>query len=223
MFDLLERGEYCNVLCSRQMGKTSLLLRTKEYLSKKGVRTASIDVAGYLGSPENPDIWYRGLLQRIARDLRPGLDVTAWWNNCPLATPNQRLIEFFRTEVAARDNGPVVIFLDEIDATLKLPYIDDFFVAVRAMYNERPEEPAFKHIVFCLVGVATPNELIKDRRTTPYNVGQTIELNDFDPERDDLRILQRAISDDSHKGHVARARSPALDWRASLLDHPAMR
>ena len=67
VFDLLMRGEYCNILCSRQMGKTSLLIRTKEFLAKEGVRTASIDVAGYLGSPDDADQWYRGLLQRIAQ------------------------------------------------------------------------------------------------------------------------------------------------------------
>ena len=201
VFDLLERGEYCNVLCSRQTGKTSLLYRTKERLAERGMRTASVDVAGYLGSADGADVWYRGLLQRIARELRPDLrDVTAWWKNCPLATPNQRLIEFFRTEVNAQHDAPVVIFLDEIDGTLKLPFTDDLFVAIRAMYNERPEEPAFRHITFCLLGVATPNELIKDRRTTPYNVGRTIELNDFDPEHDDLSILRKAISGDPHTG-----------------------
>ena len=82
-----------------------------------------------------------------------------------------------------------MIFLDEIDGMLKLPYSDDFFVAIRGMYNERPEEPAFRDITFCLFGEATPNELIKDRRTTPYNVGRTIELRDFDPEHDNLDPL----------------------------------
>ena len=39
-----------------------------------------------------------------------------------------------------------------------------------------------------------PNELIKDRRTTPYNIGKTIELQDFDSERDDLGPLYRAVA-----------------------------
>jgi hypothetical protein len=38
------------------------------------------------------------------------------------------------------------------------------------MYNDRPREAVFEKIAFCLVGVATPNELIKDWRTTPYNI-----------------------------------------------------
>src|SRR5207245_522623 len=32
---------------------------------------------------------------------------------------------------------------------------------------------------FCLLGVATPSDLIQDTRTTPFNIGKRIELNDF--------------------------------------------
>ena len=69
-------------------------------------------------------------------------------------------------------------FLDEIDSTLnpKLTWTDDLFTALRGMHNERPMVPAYERLAFCLIGVAWPNELIKDRRTTPYNVGRTLEL-----------------------------------------------
>ena len=83
----------------------------------------------------------------------------------------------------------MVVFLDEIDSTLKLPWTDDLFTALRGMYNERALVPAYERLAFCLIGVAAPNELIKDRRTTPYNVGRTLELRDFDLARDDLTPL----------------------------------
>lgn len=193
---LLQRGEYANVLCSRQMGKSSLLVRTKARLHEQGYATAAIDVAGYLGTPKDADEWYQGLLDRIAHQLRLDVDVSEWWKTSRAITPNQRLIQFFRDEIAAKTSAPVVIFLDEIDSTIALPYTDDFFVAIRAMYNDRASEPLFEHITFCLVGVATPNELIKSRRTTPYNIGRTIELPDFDPERDDLSPLFPALAVD---------------------------
>jgi adenylate cyclase len=173
---LLARGEYCNVLCSRQMGKTSLLKRTRARLTDLGYATAEIDVAGYLGSPPDPAEWYQGLLQGMARQLSLQVDVRAWWQTCDAVTLNQHLLLFFHDEVAVKVKAPVVVFLDEIDSTLKLPYTDDFFVAIRTMYNDRASEPVYERITFCLIGVATPNELIKDRRTTPYNIGRTIEL-----------------------------------------------
>jgi len=202
VFELLKNGEYCNVVSSRQMGKTSLLFLTKLRLDEMGVKTCSIDVGGYLGEvpPENADAWYQDLLQEIADQLGLNLDVATWWRTNSSATPNRCLIQFFRDEVAVRAGAPVVVFLDEIDSTLKLSYTDDFFLAIRAMHNDRPREPAFERITFCLMGVATPNELIKNQRSTPYNVGRTIELRDFDAERDDLSSLYSAVDEDPETG-----------------------
>ncbi len=207
---LLERGEYVNIFCSRQMGKTSLLKRTRTRLIEKGYATAEIEVAGYLGTLVDADDWYQGLLDGIVHQLHLDVDAEEWWKNSRAITPNQRLIQFFRDEIAAKTSAPVVIFLDEIDSTIALPYTDDFFVAIRAMYNDRASDPLFERITFCLVGVATPDELIKNRRTTPYNVGRTIELPDFDADRDDLRPLFSAVSGDLAKGEdIVRA---VLQW-----------
>jgi hypothetical protein len=108
-------------------------------------------------------------------------------------TFNQRLLAFFKHVVCEQILEPVVIFLDEIDSTLKLSFTDDLFTAIRGMYNERSLVPAYERIIFCLLGVATPTELIKDRRTTPYNVGRTLELRDFDKNRDDLTALAGSL------------------------------
>ncbi|MFN2200650.1 MAG: formylglycine-generating enzyme family protein, partial [Caldilineaceae bacterium] len=146
----------------------------------------------------------------IARDLKLPLDAGDWWQEHAEETFNQRLLRFFRESVAEGVGGPVVIFLDEIDSTLKLDFTDDLFTAIRGMYNERTLVPAYERIIFCLLGVATPNELIKDRRTTPYNVGRTLELDDFDPAEEDLTPIIRALSDDPDVG--ARLLDRVLYW-----------
>jgi WD40 repeat protein len=210
VFELLKSGEYCNVVSSRQMGKTSLLFRTEWRLAEVGVKTCSIDVGGILGSPETADAWYQDLLDEIADQIGLSLDVAAWWRANPSATANRRLIQFFRDEVAVKAGAPVVIFLDEIEYTLKFPYTDDFFLAIRAMHNDRQRVPAFERITFCLLGVATPNELIKNDRTTPYNIGRTIELRDFEPERDDLSAVYSAVDDDPETGQ--RLVGAVLGW-----------
>jgi hypothetical protein len=97
--------------------------------------------------------------------------------------------------VGAAFSGPVVIFLDEIDSTLKFDFTDALFTSLRGMYNERGLIPAYERVTFCLLGVATPNELIKDRRTTAYNVGTTLELRSFDSTVDDFEPLYRVLSD----------------------------
>jgi WD40 repeat protein len=197
LHDLLRQGEYCNILTSRQMGKSSLMMQTAAKLSAEGYHTATPD-ASLLGAMLDSEQWYRGLLAEIADELGLNVSVDEWWRNCPDATPNQRLLRFFREEVAAKLSGDksIIIFVDEIDSTLKLPYTDDFFTAIRAMYNQRGKTPEYRRIAFCLVGVAAPDELIKDRRTTPYNIGKTLELLDFDLTRDDLKSLYKLSSGD---------------------------
>ncbi len=195
VFELLARGEYCNILCPRQVGKSSLMIKTALRLGREGVRVVTIDVGGELGSPQNATEWYRGLLGKLSADLCLELDVDHWWEHDGQGTANQRLRQFFRERVCLAELPPCVVFLDEIDSTLKLDYTDDFFTAIRSMYNERSVWPGYRTLTFCLIGVATANELIKNPRTTSYNVGRTIVLRDFDVEADDLSPLQDALDD----------------------------
>ena len=91
------------------------------------------------------------------------------------------------------------------------------------MYNERAMVPAYQRIAFCLVGVATPDELIKDRRTTPYNVGKTLWLGDFDASRDDLApLVENVLSDDPGTRRGLAGAGAVLDRRPSVPDHPAV-
>ncbi len=207
---LLLAGEYVNVLTSRQMGKSSLMAKTAYALQEQGVRFVSVDLAGELGSGDDPALYYQALLQKVARSLELPVDLKAWWQERAPETNNQKLLRFFKDVVGGAIEAPVVVFLDEIDSTLKLPFTDDLFTALRTMNNERGFEAAYQRLTFCLLGVATPNELIKDRRTTPYNVGQTLELRDFDAERDDLTALALALNPDLETGRALLAR--VLHW-----------
>ena len=76
---------------------------------------------------------------------------------------------------------PVAIFIDEIDTVLSLPFsLDNFFTIIRNCYNQRADKPAFKRLTFCLLGVATPSDLIEDKQRTPFNVGHAIALRGFE-------------------------------------------
>jgi WD40 repeat protein len=84
----------------------------------------------------------------------------------------------------------LVIFIDEVDVVRGLPFsTDEFFAAIRECYNRRTENPAFEQLTFCMLGVASPSDLIRDVRLTPFNIGKRIELGDFsEGEADVLRI-----------------------------------
>ncbi len=210
VFDYLSSGEYCNILSSRQVGKSSLVINTKNRLIENEFRAAIVDFT-QLGGTDDARSWYIAFLRTVARALKLDLDVREWSDVQREEPLNECLLRFFREEVFQVDSSPVVIFCDEIDSTLKLDFTDDFFTAVRAMYNARSDELLYHKVVFCMIGVAAPNELVKDPRTTPYNIGEAIELRDFDRERgDDLSGLALALSNDPQIGQAILL--SILDW-----------
>ena len=170
-------GEYCTVLTSRQMGMSSLVQRTGVALQTKGVHVVAIDLRAI--SDTDAEGWYFGLVSEISRQLRLGIDEYRWWVEREQLGPVQRFTDFLKEVVLKEVSAKIVIFVDEIDSTLRLPFTDDFFVSIRALYNERASSAGNKRLTFVLVGVARPADLIKDRRRTPYNIGRTIELRDF--------------------------------------------
>lgn len=178
--DALRAGDFAYVLSARQTGKTSLLLHTLRALRREGIRCAKIDL-GAFGSDASPDVFYESVAAEIADAL--GIDdelVTACFARWARLTPVRRFLHFLRETVAAAES-PLVLFVDEIEGFLKLPMIvaDDFFSALRTLYNDRAQEPLYRRLSFCLMGVCTPGELIRDERRTPFNVARNIALSDF--------------------------------------------
>ena len=177
----LQAGEFCYVLTPRQMGKSSLMVRTAQRLRAEGVRVVIIDLTsiGASSSAISADQWYLGLLSRMRSDLRLTTDVQDWWQEHSAFSVSQRFIDFLQQVVLTECADKVAILIDEIDSTLNLPFRDDFFAAIRALYNERAHNPIYSRLTFALFGVATPTDLIQDRERTPFNVGQRIDLREF--------------------------------------------
>lgn len=179
-------GQYCNILTSRQMGKSSLMVRTVSRLRSHGVCPVVIDLTN-IGTTVTVSEWYFGIVSQFKRQLGLNLDEVAWWTERADLGPVQRFSDFLRQVVLEEVNGAIVVFIDEIDSTLNLSFTDDFFAAIRALYNARAREPIYQRLTFVLVGVARPTELIRSRWRTPYNIGTSIDLGDFsEPEAQKL-------------------------------------
>jgi tetratricopeptide (TPR) repeat protein len=176
----LSEGRFCYVLTSRQMGKSSLMVRTAARLREAGASVAVLDLTA-IGQNLTPEQWYDGLLGRIGQQLDLEDELEDFWLDNERLGPLQRWTRAVREVVLEKIKGPVVLFVDEIDAVRSLPFsTDEFFAALREFHNRRTEDPELRRLTLCLLGVATPSDLIKDARTTPFNVGQRIELTDFD-------------------------------------------
>ncbi len=180
LLNALDRGELCLVLAPRQTGKSSLMIHAVAGLREMGIRAAIADLQ-HLASEKEPAAWFSVVVYQISRSLKLDTDALAWWQANDRLGATQRFMTFMEDVVLSEIAEKVVIFFDEIDSVLPLPFSDDFFTTLRAMVNARAANPKMKRLNFVLIGVASPSEFVKNRSRTPFNIGREIDLNDFDP------------------------------------------
>ena len=187
LYQGLIANEFCHVLTSRQMGKSSLMLRTASRLRNAGIGVAALDLTG-IGTNLTPEQWYSGLIVQMGDRLDMETELLDfWWDNVALG-PMQRWVSAVRKVVLPLRAGRLVVFVDEIDAVASLNFsTDEFFAGIRECYNLRNEDADINRLTFCLLGVVNPAELIRDTRSTPFNVGRRIDLTDFQ-EAEALRL-----------------------------------
>ncbi len=189
LYKALKQGQFCYILNSRQMGKSSLMVRMIQHLQHEGYSCAAIDMTRLGSETATPEQWYKGLTVELwkAFNLLGKVNLKAWWNEQLDLSPVQRLSQFIEDVLliaVGDEHVPVskklVVFLDEIDSLLGLNFpVNDFFALIRSCYNQRSLNPAYQRLTFAFFGVATPSTLITDSRRTPFNVGQAIHLEGF--------------------------------------------
>ena len=215
LLDHCRAGDFTYILTSRQMGKSSLMIRTAERLAAEGALPVVIDLTEF-GAQTTAEQWYKGFLSacRISSSCAAGGRTGGTRRPItPSRTGSRGTCARWRWWSAPSGS---CVFVDEIDTTLRLDFTDDFFAAIRFLYQQRAAEPDLERLSFVLIGVATPGDLIKDAARTPFNIGHRIELSDFT--LDEASALARP----SRGARSAAARSDRvdspLDRRASVSD-----
>ena len=208
----LKAGQFCYVLNSRQMGKSSLRVRTMQRLQAEGFLCAFIDLTGIGKEEVTAEKWYAGLVQSLVSScqLSKKFKLRTWWKEQrELLSPVQRLSLFIEEVLLGEIEQKIVIFVDEIDRVLSQKFsLDDFFALIRFFYNRRVDEPKYQRLTFALLGVATPSDLIADKTQTPFNIGTAIALQGFQ-----LHEVQALT--DGLTGKVSNAEeaiAQILDW-----------
>lgn len=176
---LCRRGAFAYVLSARQMGKSSLMVQVADDLARTGIDSAIVDLSVVGSYNVDEGTWYLGLLTEVSDSMGLPDDPIAWWTDAPPLAPAQRFLTYLEDVVLRDPDRRVVIFVDEIDTTLILPFSDDFFAAIRNVYNARASNRVLERLSFVLIGVATPDELVKDARRTPFNIGSRVDVQYF--------------------------------------------
>ncbi len=202
----LKAGEYCYVLNSRQMGKSSLRVRTAHRLGLEGVACVSVDISGLGTTAIAPEEWYFSLIDSLVDRLEidrldPDFDLDDWWDENNRLSAVRRFGKFLSDVLLTIISQPVVVFLDEIDSILSIEFdTDDFFALIRECFNNRADNPDFDRLTFALIGVATPTDLIQEKQRTPFNIGRAIQLPGFQMEEAEPLLLGLAGSVRDPKG-----------------------
>jgi WD40 repeat protein/energy-coupling factor transporter ATP-binding protein EcfA2/Tfp pilus assembly protein PilN len=179
LYHALKQGEFCYILNSRQMGKSSLTIRVANRLREEGRIVGVFELSG-LGSQVTLEQWYDGLVLKIGQQLNLSDELDDFWYDHDNLGFAQRLEQALCCVVLGHYQQPVVICFDEIDCVRSLPFTtDDFFATIRCCYNQRAQNPDLQRLTFCLVGTARPTDLITDAQATPFDIGQAIELTGF--------------------------------------------
>ena len=182
IYNALKQKEFCYVLNSRQMGKSSLRVRTMKILTEEGFKCVAIDL-GILGRFATVEQWYGGLVAELWRRLRltSGIDDDLqWWRSHLELSPVQRFSRFIEDVLLANCLADIIIFLDEVDNIINLDFRDEFLSLIRNCYEKRVESKQYYRLTFCLLGVATPSNLRIDKQLSPFNIGRAIGLTGFD-------------------------------------------
>ncbi|NER22892.1 MAG: hypothetical protein F6J96_19780 [Symploca sp. SIO1C2] len=182
LYEALKYGEFCYVLNSRQMGKSSLRVQVMRRLQVEGIACAEIDLTTISAGSITPEQWYGQIIRGLSRSLNldEKLNFKTWWYERELLSPIYKFYEFIEEIVLKFIHNQIVIFCDEIDSILSLNFpIDDFFSLIRTLYNKRFVNRDYNRLTFAIIGVATPSELIQDKSRTPFNIGRAINLTGF--------------------------------------------
>lgn len=179
----LKTGNFCYVLDCHQTGKSSLLHRTIKRLEKENYICVYLN-SFLLGTNQiTPIQWYKGIIISLLHklNLTKQVNFESWWEQQSELEPVQRLYQFVE-QVLLREvqNNRIFIFIDNINSLLSLNFpVNDFFIWICYCYEQQAHNPSFQRLGFALFGVASPSNLIVDRHRTPFNIGQAINLCDF--------------------------------------------
>lgn len=177
IIDEMERPGY--VLVSRQMGKTNLLLHTKEIYENDREVYVYIDFSTV--DDLNERDFFRNVIDTAIEthyDIfnEANAIISSLRQDSTLSNQKQYIRE---VRILLRYVEKLVFIFDEIDALTKTNYSDKVFSQIRSDYFQRVNFKELHKLTYILSGVIEPKDIIKNPNISPFNIGQKIYLDDF--------------------------------------------
>jgi hypothetical protein len=177
------QGVTLTIKAPRQMGKSSLLVRTTEVAAKAGKQVAFLDFQLFENSAlTEADTFFRQFCARLTDTLELEDRVVDYWEGKLLGN-SQNCTRYVDRYLLRELGRPLVLAMDEVESVFDTDFRDDFFGMLRNWHNNRAIYPIWKQLDLLLVTSTEPYQLIKKQNQSPFNVGEVIELKDFTAEQ----------------------------------------
>lgn len=182
---LQRRGNTITIKGARQMGKSSLLVRTAAQAKQQGCLVCYIDFQGIDEERLNGlNSLLLYLMHRLAKDLKTPRKPNDYWDEYLGAKDNAT---DFMEAVLANSEQQVVLMLDEADRVFNYNYRNDFFALLRFWTNRRANSAIWERFDLVVAHATDPVLWIDDINQSPFNVGHSLLLQDFnEPQFNDL-------------------------------------
>jgi hypothetical protein len=163
---------------SRQMGKSSLLIRVLNAAEVLNRKTVLLDFDSFERSTRmNETRFFREFCMAVADGLHleDGID-EYWerdWGN-PL-----RCSSYMNHRVLEQLNDPLTLVMDNVEKISDSGFQSDFFAMLRTWHNKRASQPIWRRLDLVFSTSTEPYQLIENMNQSPFNVGTLVELRDL--------------------------------------------
>lgn len=175
-------GATLTIKAPRQMGKSSLLIRTINEAVKAGKRVAFLDFQlTDKAALADADLFFRQFCSWLTDSLEMDNRVDEFWRE--ELSNGVRCTRYLSRYLLKEVGGPLVLAMDEVDSIFEASFRSDFFGMLRSWHNSRQLTSLWQNLDLALVTSTEPYQLIENLNQSPFNVGEVIELTDFTPDQ----------------------------------------
>ena len=177
-------GQTLTIKGPRQMGKSSLLMRTINAGMGLGKRVALLDFQLVAEDGKaNADLFFRRFASWVAEQLNLPDSTEKFWN-AAYSGP-QNCTRYLEQHILEPLGAPCVLAIDETDAIFQSTFAQDFFAMLRSWHNRRADQTRrqWKKLDILLSTSTEPQFFIDRPHESPFNVGVTLGLEDFEPDQ----------------------------------------
>jgi transcriptional regulator with XRE-family HTH domain len=174
-------GSLIRIKAPRQMGKSSLLARIIDKSQSQGDSTVTLDFQ--LATQQifvNSDKFLRWFCASIGLALNIPNKINQYWDLAEIVGSSMACKAYFEEYLLPTIDKPLTLGLDEVDKVFEYPEIyRDFFGLLRALHEEGKRREIWRKLRLVIVH-STEVYVPLDINQSPFNVGLSIELPEFD-------------------------------------------